>query len=436
MKKRKLRILLIAEAANPEWVSVPLVGWNIAFALREHADVHIITQVRNRAAFMRRGLIEGKDFTAIDSEAIAAPFYRFSEKVRGGKGKGWTTLTALQSLSYPFFERLIWQSFKEAIKDKKYDVVHRITPLSPTAPSGLANRCRNAGVPFLLGPLNGGLPWHPEFSRERKKEKEWLSYIRQAYSLLPSVRSTYQNASAVIAGSCHTRDELCRYKTPIIYIPENGIDVERFKPQQKNCLRAKPLRVIFVGRLVPYKGADIALEGCIRYLKTGQLSLDIIGDGPEMQHLKGLVSRYGLEHAVKLHGWKSHDEVADHLKCANLLLFPSVREFGGGVVLEAMACGVVPIVLDYGGPGELVDDASGFRIPIGPREMIIESIDSLLGAILEGSHDLSTFSDNSVSRVQSHYSWSEKALQILSVYQWLVSPKDPPPDFGFFVSRN
>lgn len=431
MSKETPRVLVIAEAANPDWVSVPLVGWNIATALRDVADVHIVTQIRNRAAFLSRGLVEGQDFTAIDSEALAAPFYRLAERLRGGAGKGWTTLTALQSLAYPYFEHLVWKRFGDDIKAGTYDIVHRVTPLSPTAPSSLAKRSRRAGVPFLLGPLNGGLPWHPEFSRERIKEREWLSYIRKAYSYLPSIRSTYRNAAAIIAGSCHTAGELSRHGRPIIFIPENGIDSDRFVSASRGGEPEAKLRLAFVGRLVPYKGADIAIEACHVHLKEGQAHFDIIGDGPDMPKLQSLIAELGIENAVTLHGWKSHEDVAECLRSADVMVFPSVREFGGGVVLEAMASGVVPIVVDYGGPGELVTSACGFAVPIGSRNILTQQVGTIVAAIVAGEYDLGVMSKAAERRVQQLYSWQAKAKQILAVYQWLLASRDSPPDFGF-----
>ncbi|MFZ7090914.1 glycosyltransferase family 4 protein [Primorskyibacter sp. 2E233] len=422
---KRLRVLAIAEAANPEWVSVPLVGWSLATALRDVADVHIVTQVRNREAFLRAGLREGADFTAIDSESFARPMWKLAELLRMGDGKGWTMVQAINALSYPHFERLVWKQFGTNIQGGAYDIVHRITPLSPTISSSLAGKCARANVPFVLGPLNGGVPWPQGFEAERRAEKEWLSYIRSAYKLLPGRGATLRHASAILAGSRHTAKEVSAgVADKVIYLPENGIDPARFN---RAAAPGGPLRGAFVGRLVPYKGPDMLIEAAMPLLQSGQLKLEIIGDGPMMSAL--LEQAKGLE-GVSFHGWKPHDEVQDILASCHLLTFPSIREFGGGVVLEAMALGVVPLVVDYAGPGELVGPSVGLKVRCGTRAEITRDFAAALTALADDPSGLPAMSQAARDRVQSHFLWSQKARQIAQVYDWVLAGRSTPkPDF-------
>jgi glycosyltransferase involved in cell wall biosynthesis len=431
MTNPRKRVLLVAEAANPEWVSVPLVGWSIAKALRDIADVHIVTQVRNRNAIERAGLVEGKDFTSIDTEAFMVPLWRLASLLRGGDAKGWTVLTAIQSLSYPLFERMVWQRFGAKIKAGEFDVVHRVTPLSLTAPSLLARRCARAGVPFIVGPLNGGVPWPKGFNRERRAEGEWLSYVRSIYKIMPGIRSTWRNASAIVTASLQAQSDLGRAaRAKSVFIPENAIDPERFAAPF-NAHRYDRLDLCFIGRLVPCKGLDMALEAAQTLLRDGRAHLTIIGDGPLMQELQAQTLSLGISDAVKFTGWLDHSSVPEIARRSSVFLFPSIREFGGGAVVEAMALGLVPIVVDYGGPGEIVTNDTGFRVPIGSRESIVESLAALLGELAERHHDLTELATNGLQRVQSLYTWERKAEQLNEVYAWVCGERAERPDFGF-----
>ncbi|ANT60165.1 glycosyl transferase family 1 [Salipiger sp. CCB-MM3] len=425
---RKPRVLAIAEAANPEWVSVPLVGWSLAAALREVAEVHLVTQVRNREALLRAGLTEGREFTAIDSEAFARPMWKLAEALRMGEGKGWTMVQAISALSYPWFERLVWQRFGAEITAGEWDIVHRITPLSPTTASPLAGRCAGAGVPFVLGPLNGGVPWPKGFDAERRREHEWLSYLRGAYKLMPGRGATLRHASAILAGSRHTASEVpARHAGKLVYLPENAIDPARFNKRATPA--PGPLRAAFVGRLVPYKGPDMLLEAAAPLLRDGRMVLEMIGDGPMRATLEARAADLGIADAVTFHGWLDHRAVQDVLCRCHLLPFPSIREFGGGVVLEAMALGVVPMVVDYAGPGELVTPGTGFTLPCEDRAGIVAAFAAALERLARDPSGLPTMADAARARVEQSFTWSRKAQQIAQVYEWALQGRPgAPPD--------
>jgi glycosyltransferase involved in cell wall biosynthesis len=429
MSRAPGKVLLIAEACNPEWVSIPLEGWSHSQAIAKITGAHLVTQIRNRDAILRAGLVEGRDFTAIDSEPAARPAYALASLLRGGKGKGWTTTTALAAAAYPYFEHLIWQKFASRIASGEFDIVHRLTPLSPTIPSPMAPKIRAAGIPFVLGPLNGGVPWPPGFDSSRRREKEWLSYIRDAHRFMPGYLQTRRCASAILIGSRDTWRQMPRsFHSKCFYVPENAIDPARFTTTRHRTPQ-RPLRAVFVGRLVPYKGADMLLEAMTPLLKAGAMTLEIIGDGPQKELLAQTIQREGLEQSVKLIGFVPHGELQKYLAEADLFTFPSVREFGGAAVLEAMAMGAVPIVVDYGGPGELATPKTGFLIPIGSRAHIVEHLRKLLSDVAERPESLGALSEAARNRARLHFTWEVKARCVIQVYSWLRGEETCVPNW-------
>ena len=155
------------------------------------------------------------------------------------------------------------------------------------------------------------------------------------------------------------------------YHPENGLDPERFPLADAWPEPEHRFRFIMVGRLVPYKGTDLILDAMQGSPALRRCGLHIIGDGPQRTPLEALVRRFGLEGNVTFVGWVDQHTLACELGRSQAFVFPSLREFGGGVVLEAMASALPSIVLDYGGPGELTTLECSIQLPMTPREQLV-----------------------------------------------------------------
>lgn len=152
-----------------------------------------------------------------------------------------------------------------------------------------------------------------------------------------------------------------------------GVDTGRFCSPMRGREWPRPLRLLFVGRLVPTKGADVALSALALFRERHpeyDARLCLVGDGPQKPVLERLVAELGLEAVVEGPSLLPYGQMPDAMVRADVLLMPSQigldkwQEAFGRVAIEAMACGI-PVVgcpsgglADTIGPGGAV--ATGF----------------------------------------------------------------------------
>jgi glycosyltransferase involved in cell wall biosynthesis len=417
-----MKVLVVAQDCNPAWYSVPLVGWNHAFGLRAHCEVHLATHGWNREGIGRSAWPAG-EITYIDHGWVDR-FHAWAlhEIFKDQFGKASYTLFRMPI--YWNFERLVWKRLGKRIAAKEWDVVHRVTPVSPANSGPLAAHCRRAGVPYVHGPINGGLPWPKGYKNALHKEREWISAFRFLFHHMPYIRSDRENAAALLLASRVTWSQLPeQYRSKAFYLPENGIHARQVRTTPREAPQG-PLRLAFLGRLVPLKCVDLAIKAAAPLLKAGQATFDIIGDGSEKAYLQALAQ--GLP-GVTFHGELPNAKALELLATTHVLAFPSVREFGGGVVVEAMANGVVPVVMNYGGPGEIVDDASGIRLPLEDDGRTEARLAAAFAALAADPAQVQRLAEGARQRALSAWTWEAKVLKTLEIYRYVTGAQNARP---------
>lgn len=417
------RVLILADDCNPEWPSLPVVGYKYARALAQVTDATIVTHIRNRENIEKAGEIIDK-VTYVDNEWIARPMGQLSILLRGGDQRAWSTNQIMAYLPYVFFERTALKTFRSALDAGEYDLVHRITPMSPALPSYTAGRTKQ---PFVIGPLNGSLDWPEEFAKEQKREGEQARKLRWLYRYMPFSGSTYRKSDAVLASFQHTINDVSR--TPpdrIIPFPEIAFDPELFhsKGRQAPFSAKGPKRFLFAGRLVPVKVTEAAVRAFVTSQALQPHFLHILGDGPEEARLRQIVTEHGAQERVIFEGQKTQDEVADFMRRCDAFVFPSIKELGAGVVIEAMASGMVCIVTNYGAPGDLVGPDRGVRIALQSLDGLVEDYRSAMETCLKQPAAHAEMAKRAESYATERFTWPAKAEYTVRIYEALLQGQD------------
>lgn len=144
--------------------------------------------------------------------------------------------------------------------------------------------------------------------------------------------------------------------------------------------RRRAPRVVFLGRLRKYKGAQHAIRALprIRGAVPGA-TLDVVGDGPYRSDLERLAGALGVAQAVRFRGALPHAEKVAALNEAQVAVCPSPKEGWGLTVIEANACGVPVVASRSPGLVESVRDGeTGFLVPHGDAAALADGVIRLL----------------------------------------------------------
>jgi glycosyltransferase involved in cell wall biosynthesis len=430
----RLRVLVLAPGCNPESVTTPQIAHALAEALaREHA-LTLVVRAENEAPIRRAG----GHFEEIHPVRLPGldQLYWWALRRIFKYDYGRQSLTAA---SYPLqvaFEWRAWQQLRRRIRSGDFDVALRILPIVPVLPSPFAHFLRNGPIPFVLGPLNGGLPWpdgFPQLDTQRRQAGYWVYRLRGCYRYMPFARSTYQKAAAIIAGSSHTFSEFASYREKSFFVPgENGVESSLLEGRPKATGgKERQLRMVFVGRLIPLKACDLALRGAARLLRAGAAQFTVVGDGPERANLQELAISLGIDKAVTFTGWVERADALKQLSQADVFVFPSLREFGGAVVFEALALGAVPVVADFGGPGDIVTPEVGYKIGLTNEADFVRKLATVLDRLALDRDHLETLRKQGMAYARERLTWEGKARAFSGVLQWATGngpkPDLPPP---------
>ena len=421
----RLRILVLAPDVHPDYASMPYVTYSHAAALAELHDVALVTGSSSEDAVRRANA----PFRSI--EVVRMPLVeRLREWSLRNIFKHNYDTQVLTAFGYPSalaFEWRAWQQLRHRICAGEFDIVLRVQPMTPSLPSPFAYFLRKGPIPFVIGPLNGGLPWPSGFS-QLESQKEWISNLRNLYRYLPFARSTYRHAAAIIAASSQTFAEFAEHSKKLFFVPEPGVARSMCSPDSRHSAAQTGIELIFVGGLVPRKACDLALRASAPLLRAGLARFTVIGDGPELSRLQQLVKTLDIEQAVSFCGWLGHEEVLKRLRAADVFVFPTLRDNGAGVVFEALACGAIPVVVDFGGPGDIVYPEVGFKIPLTNEDDVVSRMEGVLTELVNDRELLARVRSQGMSYARERLTWDAKARDTTAVLNWVLR-RGPKPNF-------
>ena len=257
--------------------SVSQIGWQWYSRLARRLPVTLVTHSRNRQALEKAGApLPGSEVIFIDTEWFAGPLYRLASRLFP---RSEHPVFLISSLDFFVYDRVARRRLSRRLQaGAPWRIVHQPTPVSPLAATSL----HRLGLPLILGPWNGGLRSPDTFPEIMQAESGWLYPIRRLGQLIDRLQGTTRRARMILTATRSTRAAIPeRWRGKCVDMLENGVNLDTFQalPWPPAPSATTPLKILFVGRLLPFKGVAMLLDALTRMPPGQPAHLDIVGNG-------------------------------------------------------------------------------------------------------------------------------------------------------------
>ncbi len=417
MRNKLPNILITAYAVNPYKGSEDGTGWNMIAQISKHNNVIAITRKNNQPA-IEKYLEENKleHSNQLTFEYFDLPYWmRFWKK--GGRG----------ALLYFY----LWQIgiiFFILGKRIKFDLAHHLNFHNDWTPSFLWL----LGKPLVWGPI-GHHPAIPKdyLIRSAGKSAYYLDRLkwnvkRLFWNFDPFLKITKWKAQKIITINSSVKNVLNFNESKEVRLPAVAAKIER-EDDYKRKITKKKFNVLSIGRFVPLKGFDIAIESFGHFYNgqedsvKEQLQLTLIGKGPQKKELQKLVEDLGLTGTVQFIEWMPKSELDNYFRSSSVFLFPS-HEGAGMVVPEALSFNLPVLCYDNIGPGELISSNCGVKVKYSnPRESIV-TFSKKLNTLFHSPDMLEELSQGAQQYFEDNFTWERKGKVISKAYKDVLFP--------------
>jgi glycosyltransferase involved in cell wall biosynthesis len=421
MNTGRPKVLASAYACHPKPATAhfpgeAILGWHLAKEIAGFADLHLITWAFNREGV--EGTIAGPDGRPAQLHYVDLP-PRLHRALRD-RHLG-------TRIYYYLWQRAAAKTAKELYRREGFDLFHQITFSNDWMPSFIAPALP---IPFIWGPIGGGQRVPGELMgtlarRDRRQERS-RTFLQSLWRATPARRRCAQKASAILVCNKETKGVLSRWGDKIIDFPVNGISREDIAAETPVPVRRDGFRMLYVGRFDPIKGLPLAFEALRILLEISPAAtLELVGEGPERPRLEALAAHLGIADRLVWTPWSPRSEIFARMRRSDVFLFPSLRDGGGAVVVEAMASGLPVVCLDLAGPGLHIQDGWGVKVPSGRPDVVAAGLAGALGRFWCDPGLRARVGSAARERAASFYEWGRLGAAICGIYRDALAVKPP-----------